>query len=235
MSYLEAAIKKLYQYVDTRVDGVRPFRAIVTGQSSGMVQIRRIHATTAETALRARCRGFDLATNDEVLCLPMADGLPVVVEVLQRASPSSYTLTPDLILSNDLTVGGEISTDDILTNGLNITGIFEDSSDAGYSVSAGAAMGSSPGSITKTGNEYCGRIIQDTGSSGVTTGIMWTVTFANNRPNSNYNVFLNPQNANSAAVRAYAINDSSSQFTIRCQTAPGTSQEMRIGWWIVQR
>ena len=93
MSYLEAAIKKLYQYVDTRVDGVRPFRAIVTGQSSGMVQLRRIHATTGETALRARVVGFDLATDDEVLCLPMADGIPVVVGKIQRAAAVSAGLS----------------------------------------------------------------------------------------------------------------------------------------------
>lgn len=94
---LDAAIKKLYQYVDTRVEETRSFRAIVTGTSSGMVQIRRIHSPSEETALRARCVGFDLAVSDEVLCAPMADGIPVVVAKLQRAAPSgSFTLPVSL-------------------------------------------------------------------------------------------------------------------------------------------
>lgn len=89
MQLLDSAIKHLYRYIDHRIAETRAFRAIVTGQSSGMVQIRRIHASTGETALRARVIGFDLATNDEVLCLPMADGIPVVIGRLQRATPSS--------------------------------------------------------------------------------------------------------------------------------------------------
>jgi len=93
-SLLDSAIRKLYQYVDAQIADVRPFRAIVTGQSSGMVQLRRTYATSGETALRARCVGFDLATNDEVLCLPMADGLPVVVAKLQRATPSGAFTVP---------------------------------------------------------------------------------------------------------------------------------------------
>lgn len=93
---LDSALKRVFAYVDTSVGDVRAFRAIVTGQSNGMVQIRRIHASTAETALRARVVGFDLQNGDEVLCLPMADGLPVVVGLLQRATPSSYTLSTPL-------------------------------------------------------------------------------------------------------------------------------------------
>lgn len=93
-SLIDLAVKKLYQYVDAQVADVRAFRAIVTGQSSGMVQIRRIHAASGETALRARVIGFNLATNDEVLCLPMPDGIPVVVGRLQRATPSAAFAVP---------------------------------------------------------------------------------------------------------------------------------------------
>ena len=96
-------------------------------------------------------------------------------------------------------------------------------------------MGTSPGAITQAGAEYTGRIIADTGGSGTTTGILFTITFANARASSNYNIFLNAQNANSAAVNAYAINDSNTQFTIRCQVAPGFGEEMRFGWLIEDR
>lgn len=89
MALLDAAINALYRYVDQRVADVRPFRAIVIGQASGMVQVRRIgDPGSGETALRARVAGADLATNDEVLCTPVAGGIPVVVGKLQRSRPS---------------------------------------------------------------------------------------------------------------------------------------------------
>lgn len=100
MNLLDAAIKQIYKYVDARIDDARPFRAIVTGQSGGMVQIRRLYATSGETALRARVVGFDLATNDEVLCVPMADGLPLVVGKIQRASAVSQGLSAGLTSLN---------------------------------------------------------------------------------------------------------------------------------------
>lgn len=97
---IDLAIKKLYQYVDQRVEDVRPFRAIVTGTSSGMVTVRRLHSSTGETALRARCVGFNLSTNDEVLCVPMADGIPIVVAKLQRSAPTDpFTLPVALKVS----------------------------------------------------------------------------------------------------------------------------------------
>lgn len=218
---LDSAIKKLYSYVDQRIDSVRPFRAIVIGQSNGMVQIRRLTDTGGgETVLNARVAGFDIATNDEVLVVQVpnwptlgARSQYVIVGPLQRSAPTSHTISPRLL----------------------VKGVFDDASATGYGVSAGAALGSSPGAVTQTGNEYCGRLIQTTGSSGLAAGILWTVTFVNPRPTSNYNVFLDPQNADSAAVNPYAVNDSNTQFTIRCQTAPGAAKQMRIGWWIVQR
>ena len=91
---LDIAIKKLYQYVDQQVGGVRAFRAIVTGTSSGMVTIRRLDSTSGETALRARVEGFDLANDDEVLCVPMADGIPVIVGKVQRGTPTDPLTLP---------------------------------------------------------------------------------------------------------------------------------------------
>lgn len=125
-SLIDIAIKKLYGYVDQRVEDVRPFRAIVIGQSSGMVQIRRIHSTTGETALRARVVGFDLATNDEVLCVPMADGIPVVIGKVQRSTAASLGLsaglkslnTPylDTAIANSATTGSTTDTNNYSVN-----------------------------------------------------------------------------------------------------------------------
>lgn len=237
---LDSAIRKLYAYVDQRIDSVRAFPAVVIGQSDGMVQIKRLtDPGSGETQLNARVRGFDLQTDDRVLVIQVPDwpisgarSAYVVVDVLQRATPTQYELTPNLILHGDLTVDGSMG--DIVAGDVSVAGIFDDASGS-YTPTVGAAMGSSPGSITQVGNEYCGRITQNAGASGTTTGILWTIAFANARPSGNYNIFLNPQNSDSAAVRAYAINDSASQFTIRCQTAPGAGQQMRFGWWLVQR
>ena len=105
----------------------------------------------------------------------------------------------------------------------------------GWTSAVGAAMGSSPGAITQSGAEYTGRILADSGSSGTTTGILFTITFANARPTSNYNIFINPQNVESARCNAYGINDSTTQFTIRCQVAPNVSEQLRFGWLIEDR
>lgn len=96
---LDQAIRKLYGYVDQRIDSVRPFRAVVTGQSNGMVQIKRLtDSGTGETVLNARVAGFDLATDDEVLVIQIPDwpslgarSSYVVLGPLQRATPTSYT------------------------------------------------------------------------------------------------------------------------------------------------
>ena len=87
-SLIDIAIKKLYRYVDQQVSAARAFRATVAGTSSGMVQIKRLHSTTAETALIARLEGFNFETNDEVLCAEGAPGFPVVLGALQRATPT---------------------------------------------------------------------------------------------------------------------------------------------------
>lgn len=122
MALLDAAIKAIYRYVDTRIESVRPFRAVVIGQANGMVQIRRIgDPGGGETALRARVAGFNLATNDEVLCVPVTDGIPVVVGKLQRSAPSGipYLNSPWLrepIVNNSAVTGSTASTDDYATN-----------------------------------------------------------------------------------------------------------------------
>lgn len=93
-AFLDDTIRRIFQRIDHAVESVRPFRAIVIGQSDGMVQIRRLHSTSGETALRARVVGFDIDTNDEVVCLPMADGIPLIVGRVQRATPSGVLGLP---------------------------------------------------------------------------------------------------------------------------------------------
>ena len=102
----------------------------------------------------------------------------------------------------------------------------------GWTSAVGAAMGSSPGAITQSGAEYTGRVVADSGSSGTTAGILFTITFATARANSNYNIFINPQNLESARCNPYGVNTSTTQFTISAQVAPNVSTQIRIGWLI---
>lgn len=84
MSYLDNALQRIGQMLDDRLRARDPFRAIVTGVSDGMVTIRRLEATTGETELRARLPGWNLAADDEVLCLPVS-GKPVILGPIQRS------------------------------------------------------------------------------------------------------------------------------------------------------
>lgn len=88
---LDSAIQKLYAYVDRRIEGVRPFRAIVAGQSGGMVQLRRLGDTTGSDQLHARLAGASLVTNDEVLVAQLPDrsgrSQLVVLDKIQRTTP----------------------------------------------------------------------------------------------------------------------------------------------------
>lgn len=88
MGYLDAAMKKLEQMIVRRFDVAAPFRATVDSidGTTGMVAIKRLDATTAETELRARVGLDSLAVGDEVLCLPVS-GAPVIVGKVHRTDP----------------------------------------------------------------------------------------------------------------------------------------------------
>lgn len=79
-----AAIQRLQQLIEDRITGVAAFRAIVTGVSGGLVTIRRLDATTADTKAYASVAGFDVAVDDEVLCIPLG-GQPVIVGRILRS------------------------------------------------------------------------------------------------------------------------------------------------------
>lgn len=100
---VSAAIAKLDAFVDRRVAEVAPFRATVTAIGSGLVQIQRQGAATAGTQSYARCVGFNLAVNDEVLCVNLS-GQPVVIAKIQRAAPALYSLDAPIALSTGATI-----------------------------------------------------------------------------------------------------------------------------------
>lgn len=69
---------------------ITPYRAIVTGQSGGMVQFRPIEAATAATQLYARIAGFSLTIGDEIMVIGRKN--PIVLGRIQRTAPASFAL-----------------------------------------------------------------------------------------------------------------------------------------------
>lgn len=99
MSLIDTVMERMDQLLTRRIDEVRPFRATVASVSGGMVTIKRPGVTTAETELRARVVGYDLAVNDEVLCV-VVNGKPVVVGQVQRAAPTAADYVPPFAIGD---------------------------------------------------------------------------------------------------------------------------------------
>lgn len=118
---------------------------------------------------------------------------------------------------------------------LTVIGSFRDQSGDGWTATAGTGMGSSPGSITQFGNEYCGRIQQNTGTLTTTNGILWTVAFEHNRANGSYVVLVSPHNAATATLLPHVTVMANTGFTIDCVGDPPDSTQMDVSFWVVDR
>jgi hypothetical protein len=125
---------------------------------------------------------------------------------------------------------GNVST----TGTLTVNGSIRDNSGT-YTATEGTGMGSSPGAQTKLGNEYCGRIQQDTGTGTTAAGSLWDIAFQNNRANSSYVVVLNPHNTASATIQPFCSSVANTGFTIDCVGDPPDSTQMDVAWFIVDR
>ena len=99
------------------------------------------------------------------------------------------------------------------------------------SLAAGAAMGTSPGAQTITGHDVSGTIIQNAGTS-TTTGVLWTLTFANAKASATYRVYLQSLGTNGADVRLYVTNRTTGGFDIGCRVAPTASTQMAVAWLV---
>lgn len=87
----ERAVEKIIAAINKRIAGIAPFRAVVSSLSAGKVLIIRQGAATADTQAYARLAGFDLAVNDEVLCVNLS-GQAIVLGKIQRAAPSNLAV-----------------------------------------------------------------------------------------------------------------------------------------------
>lgn len=116
---------------------------------------------------------------------------------------------------------------------ITLDGPLRDNSGTGWTATAGAAMGSSPGSMTRDRNEYAGRIVQQTGSSGTNPGALWNVVFEHARATANYIVIVQGGNNDTAGIMPYVSSTSTTGFTISCVGDPPNSTSLRISWFIV--
>lgn len=89
---IESAIKEIERAMDKRIDQAASFRGIVTAVDGSRITIRRVGATTADSAYYASCSRFLLAVNDEVLCV-MLGKQPVVIDVISRSAAATPTFT----------------------------------------------------------------------------------------------------------------------------------------------
>jgi len=85
---------QIKEIVQEALAEVTPYRAIVTGGSSGMVQFRPIEAATGSTQLYARIAGFALAVSDEIMVVGRKN--PIIYGKIQRATATSFALTAPL-------------------------------------------------------------------------------------------------------------------------------------------
>jgi hypothetical protein len=105
-----------------------------------------------------------------------------------------------------------------------------------FTVTIGSAAGTG-GSAAATrilGADNAGEVQIVTGTTGVTTGTILQVNFANAMPDTNYIVLLTPSSTNAGLINASVSTRSTGNFLIRANTAPGTGQTLMFGFLVVQ-
>jgi hypothetical protein len=100
--------------------------------------------------------------------------------------------------------------------------------------SPAAGTGGSVGASINRGNDLAGEIQVITGSSGTTTGTLVDVSFAAAKPDSDYLVFLTPNSINASDLNLSITSRSSTGFSIRANTAPGTGETLNIQYLVIE-
>lgn len=181
---VSAAVRAITALVDDKLERVKPFRAIVTSVSGGLVGIRRPEATTASTATYARLAGSQIQVGDEVLCVNVGT-FPIVLQKIQRSAPASVPFeaaisAPGASLTGDLTLGAH------LLSGTTVMGF-----------AVGAAAGATGSIAGSAGTDVAGVLQVIPNGAGIAAGTIATLTFGAVMPSGNYAVVLTP--ASSAA------------------------------------
>ena len=243
MSYLDAAINKILAMVDKKVKEIEAFRAIVVSTSGGKVQIAKLESTASPgSEMYARVAGFSVAPNDEVLVIPVGSARKyVIVGKLQRTSPTGYTLDSDFIGQNLDVL--DIDAEDITADSIDVDLATVDvtnsrsyrTSGGTPSISAGAAAGSTATASIVSGNDSSGVLQVVPSGTGIAAGAIFTLTFNQNRSNSNYAVILAPGSAAARTLGLHlgASSRSTTATTVTTATALTSGQTYQWHYWIV--
>lgn len=86
-----------------------------------------------------------------------------------------------------------------------------------------------------TGCDYHGEFNITSGGTGITTGDVATVTFANAMPNANYRVLVAPKSVNTANIRPYESGRATGNFKIGFGVAPTSGQTYALGFVVIGR
>lgn len=88
---LDAALNKLDAVIARRLERVACFRAVVTAVDGGLISLRRVGATTADSQTYPSLARLRLVVDDEVLVARL-NGAPVVIDRINRSAAATPSL-----------------------------------------------------------------------------------------------------------------------------------------------
>lgn len=195
--------------VDT--NGVKTLRLQTTGlrvySDAGSTQVAFINSSTGDLTLTGDVSAVDVAAS------------------------GTFAVTGAATLNGNVTLGNNSSSDTT-----TIHSHFQVKAAGAFTVSLGAAAGTggSAAASRMRGSDQAGEFQVVTGSSGVSTGTLASISFAYSRPSSDYVVFLQASSINAADLNLNVTNRSSTGFDIRANAAPGTGETLQIAFWLVE-
>lgn len=100
--------------------------------------------------------------------------------------------------------------------------------------SVGAALGTGGSvGVSIVGNDTNGRVSGTAGTSGMTTGVLVTATFAVPRLDGNYAVLLTPEGSTATEITWYNSNRASTYFSIRTTSVPVAGTTYLYGYIVI--
>jgi len=161
---------------------IRPYRAIVSALSGGMVSFQPLETTVAATQLYARIAGFDLTVGDEIWVQGRKN--PMVIGKIQRSAAGALALAAGLTVPGVTTLGDQVD-----TNGSITTVTLP----AGHTAGTGASISG------VAGNGTVGTF-SVVGGTGAAAGVIARIAFAAARPDALYTVFFTPMSSGSRGL-----------------------------------
>jgi hypothetical protein len=179
-------------------------------------------------------RGYSDAGTTETFSLSAATGdfqTDGDISAADVAASGTLAVTGASTFNNNVTLGNNSAADTT-----TIHSHFHVKAAASFSVVVGAAAGTggSVGATRSRGSDQAGEIQVTTGASGTSTGALALISFAYDRPSSDYLVFYGAHSTNAGDLNLSTTSRSVSGFTIQANAAPGTGETLNIAFWVVE-